>query len=597
MGVKVLLRAKTEQTAAAKPTGAAKRTRAAKRTLVAKAKPTLAATRTLAARPIRAVLKGGWLHRHWVFVLAAVPALVLRAITMVGFRWALWFNDSYQYVQDAVGSFRPDQARPSGYSFYLRVLEPFHNFAAVTISQHLMGLATGVMIYALLLHRFKTPSWIATLAALPALYDAFQIQLEHLLMADAPFEFLVVAAVAIVLWRPKPSMIQMVIAGLLFGLAAITRSIGLPLLGILVVYLLIRRIQLRVIAAAVIACAVPAGGYVVWFHQTYHAYDMTQSTGIFLYSRVMAFADCRKFSTPPEEMALCTTAPRQHRMISQLYIWSLDAPLRRFQPPEFSPLTNKLAKDFATRAIKAQPLDYARVTWDDTWRSFAWNRKVFPDPITYDEYVFASASGGPARKPATGHGFGSHAVPQYASGSGFTHVVEPYAGAMRFYQRYVFVPGTILGLLLAVGLCGMALAWRRLGGEILLPWALSVAMIVIPAATVEFDYRYVLPAVPFACLAAAMVFGAGNPVGDKLLARRARRSAPQSTAPAVPAAPAMPAAPAAPWEPAVPAVPAAPAAPAEPAASAEPAVDAAPTVDAVDTPSAWPKDAPTTKAR
>ena len=133
----------------------------------------------------------------------------------------------------------------------------------------------------------------------------------------------------------------------------------------------------------------------------------------------------------------------------------------------------------------------------------------------------------PRREPATGHGFGTRfSVPRYADGSGITHVVSPYAGIMRVYQKYVFLPGTILGVLLAIGLGGMVVAWRRLGGEILLPWAVAVAMIVLPAATAEFDYRYLLPAVPFACLATAMVFGAGNPVGDRLAARRARRTTP-----------------------------------------------------------------------
>jgi len=54
---------------------------------------------------------------------------------------------------------------------------------------------------------------------------------------------------------------------------------------------------------------------------------------------------------------------------------------------------------------------------------------------------------------------------------------------------------------------------------------------VIPAATAEFDYRYLLPVVPFACLAAAMVFGAGNPVGDRLAARRQRRRSAAGSAP------------------------------------------------------------------
>ena len=48
------------------------------------------------------------------------------------------------------------------------------------------------------------------------------------------------------------------------------------------------------------------------------------------------------------------------------------------------------------------------------------------------------------------------------------------------------------GLILLAGLGGLVVAWRRLGGEALLPWTVSFALIVIPAATAEFDYRYVL---------------------------------------------------------------------------------------------------------
>ena len=70
------------------------------------------------------------------------------------------------------------------------------------------------------------------------------------------------------------------------------------------------------------------------------------------------------------------------------------------------------------------------------------------------------------------------------------------------------------------------LAWRRFGGEALLPWTISLALIVIPAATAEFDYRYVLVAVPFACLAAAMAFSPGTAGGDlaRRLAKRRQRA-------------------------------------------------------------------------
>jgi hypothetical protein len=104
--------------------------------------------------------------------------------------------------------------------------------------------------------------------------------------------------------------------------------------------------------------------------------------------------------------------------------------------------------------------------------------------------------------------------------------VAPFANVIRGYQRYVWLPGTVYGLILLAGLGGMVLAWRRLGGEALLPWTISFALILIPAATAEFDYRYVLVAVPFACLAAAMAFSPGTAGGDlvRRLGKRRQRS-------------------------------------------------------------------------
>ena len=107
-------------------------------------------------------------------------------------------------------------------------------------------------------------------------------------------------------------------------------------------------------------------------------------------------------------------------------------------------------------------------------------------------------------------------------GNPLTQVVAPFANVIRGYQRYVWLPGSVYGLILLAGLGGMVLAWRRLGGEALLPWTISLALIVIPAATAEFDYRYVLVAVPFACLAAALAFSPGT-AGGKLARRLGAR--------------------------------------------------------------------------
>ncbi|MBV9858282.1 MAG: hypothetical protein JOY82_27760 [Streptosporangiaceae bacterium] len=440
-----------------------------------------------------------------LFVAVFVPAALLRADAELGYRWQSWFNDSFAYVASAI-TLVTDPIRVSGYSVFLWLLEPFHSYALVTITQHLMGLAMGVMVYALARHRFAAPGWIAALAAVPVLYDGFQIQLEHLIMPDVLFEFLVMLAVTLLLWDRQPSWRRCALAGLLIGLSALMRSVGLPLLAVFAAYLVVRRVRWRAVAACVAACALPVLGYAGWYDLEHGQFGMTASAGVFLYSRVMTFAECPAMNPPPDLLELCTTVPPARRPIAQAYIWGAASPLNRFPAPEFSPLPNRLAKEFAIRAIEAQPLAYARAVADDTWRAFEWNRTVFPNAATYDEYLFGTQVAVPPSDARRAGGYSSYAA-AYGHGNPQTRAASPFAAAIRGYQRYAWLPGTVYGLILLTGLGGLVLAWRRAGGAALLPWAVSLALIVIPAATAEFGYRYVLPAVPLAALALAMAFG------------------------------------------------------------------------------------------
>jgi hypothetical protein len=452
---------------------------------------------------------------HRLFIIVLTGALLLRADAEVGYRWQTWFNDSFEYIQTTV-HFGLDPTRVSGYSIFLLILEPFHSYAVITILQHLMGLAVGVMVYALARHRFGVSAWLATLAAVPVLYDGFEIELEHLIMADVPFLFVLMLATTVLLWDPAPSTLRCAFVGLLLGLGAVLRTVGLPLLAVFAVYMIIRWFNWRKILATIAACLVPVFGYAAVFYLEHGQFAMSEADGVFLYSRVMTFAECSKMHVPADELALCTAVPPDQRPIAQEYIWSSTSPLSRYPGPEFSPLPNKLAQNFAIRAIEAQPLAYARVVFDDTWRVFAWDRHVFPNAQTYGGYVFgAQPVPIPDWDDAKLGPWNSYAA-AYAHANPLTQMTAPFDTIIRVYQEYVWVPGTVYGLILLVGLGGIVLAWRRLGGEALLPWTLSLALIVIPAATAEFDYRYVLPAVPFACLAAVIAFSPGSAGGARL---------------------------------------------------------------------------------
>jgi hypothetical protein len=462
-----------------------------------------------------------WIMDNKLFALALTGGLLLRVDAELGYQWQTWFNDSFTYMSD-VYPLHPDTTRPVGYAVFLWLLEPLHSYAAVTILQHLMGLAIAVMVYALARHRFGAPRWIATLAALPVLADGFQIELEHLILSDVPFEFLIVLATTMLLWNPKPSWQRCALIGLILGLAETVRSVALPLLPIFLLYILLTRIGWKALVSALVACLAPILLYCTWFYSVYGQFAMTESTGVFLYSRVMAFAECSKMGQlPADELALCITTPPDQRPISQEYIWEDYSPLDRFPPSKFSVLPDRLGEDFAKRAILHQPLAYAQIVAYDTIRVFEWRRYVYPNAQTYDEYLFGWKS---VPVPGWAHeesGSYSSAVARYIQGNPLTDVVEPFAGAIRVWQRYIFLRGSEFGVILAVGLVGMALKWRRAGGPATVPWLISIALIVAPAATAEFDYRYVLPAVPFAGMAAAMAFGRDTKMGDWLRAKGA----------------------------------------------------------------------------
>jgi hypothetical protein len=482
---------------------------------------------------------------HKLFTGALAVGAVLRLVASIGYPGALWFaGDSYVYIGAALRP-QPNLSKSTGYSLFLRLLEPFHSLTLVTAVQHLMGLTVAVLIYVLLRRSNVSKTWSA-IATLPVLLDGYIIEDEHLIMAETVFTFLLMVATVLLLWRPGPVRWWVaVIAGLLVGYAAVVRTEGAVMLVVLPIFLLLRgwgwktlRGWLVAIVFAV-ASLVPVAGYASWFHQRTGHYGMTMSTGFYLWGRVSSFADCARINPTGDEAVVCPTTPIVDRTPPGNFVWH--AP-QTHQDMDYlgGPVSykgNQVLTNFAIKAVEAQPLDYLKTLFFNTAMSFGFPRVAYPGAGTTYYYSFhlhyvtakynllppdnhSWIPGGTAYQDWLSYG---HQAP------GVVHKV--FAIPIAVYQRVVFTYGPLLALIFLVGLGGL-IGVRRRGwqlkslrlywaprGTTMLPWVTAAALILTPIALADFDYRYLLPAIPFACLAAGLAF------------------APRRAAPAVPAAP------------------------------------------------------------
>ena len=499
--------------------------------------PTVNSSQRAAAWPRRSVrtlreLAG----RNKLFTWALGIGALVRLFAVLGYPGALWFaGDSYVYLGAALRP-QPNLSKSTGYSFFLRALLPFHSLTLVVVLQHLMGLTDAVLIYALLRRNKVSKTW-ATIASLPMLLDGYIIEDEHLIMTEALYTFLVMVALALLLWKPKLAWWKALLIGLLVGYAVIVHTEGEAVIALFPLFALLRGRAWKTLSGwglTIVMCVgivVPVGGYMAWFHQRNHDYDTSLAMGFFLWGRVSSFANCAIIKPTGELATVCPTQSLADRTPPGDYIWHtpyVHQDINSIGGP-VSPAGNSLLTKFAIKAVEAQPFDYAKTVVKDTMLSFGFPRIGYPDPGTtyyYDfhaHYVTAKYNMLPPdnpKNPADSWIPGGTAGQDWLSyGHENPGVVDPvFAYPLIAYERVVYTWGPLLAVIFLVGLGGV-FSIRRKGwdpktfrlrwqvrGTSMVPWIAAVALLVTPVMVGDFDYRYLIPVIPLASLAAGLAF-------------------------------------------------------------------------------------------
>src|SRR5215469_16289010 len=333
--------------------------------------PWLRAAQELAGRGRQAV------RQHWLFAVVLVAATALRAVVLLAYQQALIFPDSERYLQYAhnfiIGQWIPDWLRTSGYSVLLIPAVLARNLASVVTVQHLLGLATAVLIYATAIH-FGARRWLAALVTIPVLFDPLQLDLEQYILTDVCATFLVLVALVVLVWKREAiGKLAPAGAGLLIAAAALIRESDLVVMLPALLYLaVVIRPWWRLAGRAALmlaGCLIPVLAYVGWFNSWFGTFNFVTYNSEFLYGRIAQFADCTGLSLPSYEQHLCPQQPPAQRN-PDFYMWAKQSPQVTLKPAD-GLSKGQIINDFNWRIIKHQPLTYLKVVADDVLYSFS----------------------------------------------------------------------------------------------------------------------------------------------------------------------------------------------------------------------------------
>jgi Dolichyl-phosphate-mannose-protein mannosyltransferase len=462
------------------------------------------------------VTKDGLLRRRRWFVGLLAVGVVLRVwITLTWKPAFVGYYDAAAYARAARDGVFTDLFRPAGYPVFLRIVHAVSDrVLAVTALQHLLGIATALILY-VAVRQVTSARWAALIAPAVILLDGFEVLIEHAVLSDSLFILLVAAALLTTVQAPRHGLAYALLPGLLIAAASTVRTIGLFLVPIFLLALVWPRPRegLRRAVLAGVAVAVILGGYLHLQKHAVGATGFSRASGWSSYSRVGQFADCSKFTPPAGTEKLCETRPPSERPSTDFYFWSAGSPARKaFGPPNTN---DALVGEFAHAVIRAQPgeyvkavgQDFARYVWPEHYR----RRRSGETQAHYLAQANLQRDAGFVRFEMSGY---YPSIPE-------THrVAVPVTSA---YMSVTWVRGPLMALLLGLALAAPLLARGAARRAALLASATGYVLLIVPVATQVYDARYALSALGPLSVAAALAL-------DGWASRRARPAAPSDGA-------------------------------------------------------------------
>lgn len=430
------------------------------------------------------------IRRHWPFALVLAAGALLRIATEVAYRPALFYSDSWGYLAMAHGSgivsFAP--LRPSGYALILKVL---HFLPAITLAQHLAGLATATLVYATCRH-LHVRRWLATVGGAFVALDAWAIALEQYVLAEAFFGLALMLAVwATLVSRRSSREVALGFAGLCIAAAVLMRPVGLFAVPAWFIWMLWARIGLRPVIAGVGCLVVPLVVYSIAHASVTGTFGLTQANGWFLYGRVGTIATCDGIDVERAARKLCDRPPEAAYENQSWFMFNRKSPARRAfggisADSDRQARTNRILGKFARQVIVERPGDYAQLVAGDFFRYLRPGPRAAHREDQTVEFPHSSRIV-----------FDDRATRRRLY-PGLEPRASAPAGALRSYGKVFHTSRILVALAILAGLAALVAGWRDADSRmpaVFLTLGIAVGILLGAALAAGFALRYLVPVV------------------------------------------------------------------------------------------------------